>query len=161
MYKPVRDESPDFRISVEHLTERTQFELIEPPFEHEFRSRQTSRKPRWRNPWYMACMGFGMLLMTIMIFQAPVVKSNDYIAGLSGQMTKSHFKNVAVETLIDEPIDFTPLRELCDRTVWQDGVVLECPRVPGGMVNVKNTVLTCIRYAIEAGGKHLHSKFYK
>jgi hypothetical protein len=44
-----------------------------------------------------------------------------------------------------------PLERLCGETKWQDGLVFVCDNNSGGIGNIRNFVLTCIRYAIEAG----------
>lgn len=59
-----------------------------------------------------------------------------------------------METEIDDPLDNTPLWELCNGKQWRKGLIFDCPRPAGGVGNVRNKVLTCVRYAIEAGGMY-------
>ena len=44
------------------------------------------------------------------------------------------------------------LSDLCSAKKWTPGLLLTCDAVPGGMADVKNGILTCIRVAIEIGG---------
>ena len=152
MYKPVREESPDGRLSEEQfeLAEPIQFEIDEPPFKHTFRGRKQSY---WKNPWRIGCITIAVVFVITLVFQGPSVKKTvaSSFTKIGGQFSKHQFKSVAVRTAIDDPIDFSPLRELCDKTVWQEGVVLQCYRVTGGMGNIRNIILNCVRYAIEAG----------
>ncbi|KAK6335528.1 hypothetical protein TWF696_002301 [Orbilia brochopaga] len=51
--------------------------------------------------------------------------------------------------------DFTGLQSLCQSTRWQQHVYMSCTENPGGLMNVQNAVLNCIRYAIESGATGL------
>ncbi|KAI6714792.1 hypothetical protein JHW43_002635 [Diplocarpon mali] len=44
-----------------------------------------------------------------------------------------------------------PLARVCNETQWQSGFVFVCDNNSGGIGNIRNFILTCIRYAIEAG----------
>ncbi|KIH90395.1 hypothetical protein SPBR_00591 [Sporothrix brasiliensis 5110] len=45
------------------------------------------------------------------------------------------------------------LSDLCSAKTWTPGLILTCDAVPGGMADVKNGILTCIRVAIEIGAE--------
>ena len=70
----------------------------------------------------------------------------------TNSLARSKWIEAALETEIDGPLDISALKELCSRKQWRKGLVFECPRPAGGVGNVRNKVLTCVRYAIEAGG---------
>ena len=53
------------------------------------------------------------------------------------------------------PDDLGPLRELCQRVDWVTDRVWQCDYASGGMGNVYNIVLGCVRTAIEAGASAL------
>lgn len=55
----------------------------------------------------------------------------------------------------DFPDDLGPLTELCRRTEWVPDRVWQCEHAKGGLSNVYNMVLACIRLAIEAGATAL------
>jgi len=44
-----------------------------------------------------------------------------------------------------------PLQRVCSETTWRPGVVFVCDNNSGGIGNIRNYILTCVRYAIEAG----------
>ncbi|KAG9237866.1 putative platelet-activating factor acetylhydrolase [Amylocarpus encephaloides] len=44
-----------------------------------------------------------------------------------------------------------PLGRLCNETKWQPGLIFHCDNNSGGIGNIRNFILTCLRYAIEAG----------
>lgn len=65
---------------------------------------------------------------------------------------KNVFVEKAMKTEIDGHFDQTPIRELCGNTTWQDGLIFSCGAPQGGIGNVRNVFLNCVRYAIEGGG---------
>ena len=55
-------------------------------------------------------------------------------------------------SLPDAPFVSWPLARLCqDDTTWVPGLVFMCNNNSGGIGNIRNFILTCLRYAIEAG----------
>ncbi|KAF3105630.1 hypothetical protein TWF594_010248 [Orbilia oligospora] len=52
---------------------------------------------------------------------------------------------------LGESVNFTGLHQLCNSTKWQPNVYFACNHNAGGLMNVRNMVLNCIRYAIAAG----------
>lgn len=55
----------------------------------------------------------------------------------------------------DAPFIGWPLTRICNETVWTPGVVFMCDNNSGGIGNIRNYMLTCIRYAIEVGATGL------
>jgi hypothetical protein len=43
------------------------------------------------------------------------------------------------------------LEQACGETVWLTNTYLNCTEIAGGTINVRNSVMTCIRWAIDAG----------
>jgi hypothetical protein len=66
---------------------------------------------------------------------------------------KQAFINVAAQTTIDGPFDNRETRDLCASKNWTEGLISLCMAPQGGIGNVRNVFLNCVRYAIEAGGK--------
>ncbi|KAK6354223.1 hypothetical protein TWF730_008635 [Orbilia blumenaviensis] len=56
---------------------------------------------------------------------------------------------------LGESANFTGLRQVCDSTKWQKNVYFTCTHNLGGLINVRNMVLNCVRYAIAAGASGL------
>ncbi|CZS94898.1 uncharacterized protein RCO7_06506 [Rhynchosporium graminicola] len=52
---------------------------------------------------------------------------------------------------IDGAFDNTTITKLCKTTEWTEGLIFRCEGAEGGIANVRNVVLNCVRYAIEAG----------
>jgi len=67
-------------------------------------------------------------------------------------MTKESFIADMLETEIDGPYDLEPLAALCRSKEYTPGLIIKCKATPGGMGNVRNMMLNCYRFAIEAGG---------
>lgn len=58
---------------------------------------------------------------------------------------------------LDGPFEGTELAKLCANRTWfpeNKAVILTCEAVPGGLGEVKNGHLSCIRFAIEIGGAY-------
>ena len=68
---------------------------------------------------------------------------------------KSAFINDVLENEIDGPYDDSALAALCSGKKWTPGLIFKCETPRGGIGNVRNVMMTCTRYAIEAGGIHL------
>jgi hypothetical protein len=52
----------------------------------------------------------------------------------------------------DSPFISWPLERVCrESTTWTPGIVFVCDNNSGGIGNIRNYILTCFRYAIEAG----------
>ncbi|KAL2158168.1 hypothetical protein VTH06DRAFT_4736 [Thermothelomyces fergusii] len=52
----------------------------------------------------------------------------------------------------DAPFISWPLERVCNEsTAWTPGIVFVCDNNSGGIGNIRNYILTCFRYAIEAG----------
>ncbi|KAK3374705.1 hypothetical protein B0H63DRAFT_255644 [Podospora didyma] len=54
-------------------------------------------------------------------------------------------------SLPDAPFIGWPLERVCKETSWTPGIVFVCDDNSGGIGNIRNYILTCIRYAIEGG----------
>ncbi|CAL3973213.1 unnamed protein product [Diplocarpon coronariae] len=68
---------------------------------------------------------------------------------------KAKFIQDAANWEIEGPFDDAPLRELCSTKEWTPGLTFRCDAAFGGVGNVRNMFLTCIRYTIEAGATGL------
>ena len=66
---------------------------------------------------------------------------------------KQVFIQTATQTAIDGPYDDSAIKSLCASKNWTEGLIATCGTPQGGVSNVRNVFLNCVRYAIEAGGK--------
>lgn len=66
-------------------------------------------------------------------------------------------KEAFIASVMDNDIngqyDGKGMRDLCATRKWDYSIIVSCERLEGGIGNVKNIVLTCLRYAMEAGGE--------
>ena len=67
--------------------------------------------------------------------------------------TKGEWIEGAADWEIDAPYNDTALHDLCETKNWNTGLVFKFEPAYGGVGNVRNIALNCLRYAIEAGGK--------
>jgi len=67
---------------------------------------------------------------------------------------KAVFIQQASEWQIDGPYNNTALTRLCASKEWVEGLQFKCASAYGGIGNIRNIVLTCVRFAIEAGGTY-------
>lgn len=65
---------------------------------------------------------------------------------------KGVFIRAFLDIEIDGPWDSKPIQKLCARTKWEEGLTFVCEAPQGGVGNVRNVFLNCVRYAIQAGG---------
>jgi hypothetical protein len=56
------------------------------------------------------------------------------------------------ESAIDSDFDPVAFQELCANKKWNEDLIIQCAAPQGGIGNVRNVFLTCVRYTIEAGG---------
>lgn len=68
---------------------------------------------------------------------------------------KATFVKAILENEFDSEFDPAPIKKVCDRTQWHAGLIFTCTPPQGGIGNVRNVFLNCIRYAMEAGGMFL------
>lgn len=75
---------------------------------------------------------------------------NEYLRAFRDE--KELFVADFLEHEIDGQFDGSSIADLCSRTTWTPGLFLSCDSPAGGVANVKNAHLNCIRFAIEMGG---------
>ena len=65
---------------------------------------------------------------------------------------KEAFIETAIQTPIEGAFDNKSIIELCSNTAWTPGLIFQCDSPQGGVGNVENFFMNCVRFAIEAGG---------
>jgi hypothetical protein len=103
----------------------------------------------------LAIVTFSVLFMGYYLFSRPEITQQDYheIYRVAVSGKKAVFVEAVLGTEIDGPIDNSALKELCKRKIWTPGLIFSCEAPQGGVGNVRNVFLNCVRYAIEAGGE--------
>jgi len=99
---------------------------------------------------------FKLSLIVIIIFIAAFYLFSDrdyhhaYRVAVSGK--KAAFVEKAVDVEIDGPFDNSSMVDMCAGKHWRPGLIFHCQPPRGGIANIRNIILNCVRYAIEAGG---------
>uniref|UniRef100_L2FDL7 Alternative oxidase n=1 Tax=Colletotrichum fructicola (strain Nara gc5) TaxID=1213859 RepID=L2FDL7_COLFN len=64
-----------------------------------------------------------------------------------------------------EPVNSDVIRAVCDKTEWDAGkamqVVFTCDNNVGGIGNIRNSILNCVRYTMLAGGSLVMPRIFK
>ncbi|KAI8177087.1 hypothetical protein K4K53_008496 [Colletotrichum sp. SAR 10_77] len=64
-----------------------------------------------------------------------------------------------------EPVNSEVIRAVCDKTEWDAGkamqVVFTCDNNVGGIGNIRNSILNCVRYTMLAGGSLVMPRIFK
>lgn len=63
------------------------------------------------------------------------------------------FVELATDALFYDVHDFGAIQSMCLKKNWTAGLVFTCDNSFGGLGNIRNSILNCVRYAIEAGGE--------
>ncbi|KFZ13315.1 hypothetical protein V502_06686 [Pseudogymnoascus sp. VKM F-4520 (FW-2644)] len=50
------------------------------------------------------------------------------------------------------PIESEAIKSICADTEWKENIVFSCNDSVGGIGNIRNSILNCVRYSISAGG---------
>lgn len=68
------------------------------------------------------------------------------------ESVKKDWVDVSSRVVVGKPWDPEPIRKMCRATpFWSNDVYFECSDSQGGIGNVRQDILSCIRYAIDAG----------
>ncbi|EKD20583.1 alternative oxidase [Drepanopeziza brunnea f. sp. 'multigermtubi' MB_m1] len=101
---------------------------------------------------------FIVLLLTAYLFNfSPGIRLSELRLSSSKDSleAKSRYIQEAAEWEIDGPFNDSALRDLCSSKEWTPSLTFRCDDSFGGVGNLRNMILTCIRYAIEAGATGL------
>lgn len=115
----------------------------------------------WRSVRLCLPLALILLITTYLLSSSPSSSIYDSAWGKEAQgdldyaeiaTRKAQFIERATEWDIDGPFNNTALKRRCEANEWVEGLHFKCASGFGGIGNVRNIVLTCVRYAIEAGG---------
>ncbi|KAM7221099.1 hypothetical protein V8F06_003484 [Rhypophila decipiens] len=70
-------------------------------------------------------------------------------------ISKHDFIAAVLRDPVEGLVDLGPIQKKCNETKFQEGLIWQCAPVNGGIGNVVNMVLNCVRYALEAGATTL------
>ncbi|KAH7346260.1 hypothetical protein BKA65DRAFT_477475 [Rhexocercosporidium sp. MPI-PUGE-AT-0058] len=106
-------------------------------------------------------LAVGVILVSLWVFIG-LVRMESSELDLDGQMgwkddasierwSKEDFITQAMSSAIQDDFDYGYIADMCDEQEWDDSIVFECQNLIGGIGNLRQEVLHCIRYAIDAG----------
>ncbi|RFU30229.1 hypothetical protein B7463_g6105, partial [Scytalidium lignicola] len=65
--------------------------------------------------------------------------------------SKEEFIATTMSSALEDNFDYSHIREVCDAQQWDSTVVFTCHGIIGGIGNIRQEILHCIRYSISAG----------
>ncbi|KAH8820195.1 hypothetical protein F5884DRAFT_39693 [Xylogone sp. PMI_703] len=71
--------------------------------------------------------------------------------GLKENMSSQEFIAAAMTSAQEDNFDHSHIRAMCDAQQWDPSVVFTCHGIIGGIGNIRQELLHCIRYSISAG----------
>lgn len=91
------------------------------------------------------------IVWTLFYFGLARSRYDEVVRGLSNP--KTVFVNDFLANEVDGRFDGWGIARLCQRTKWIPDLIMSCAPSSGGVGEVRNAHLNCIRIAIEIGGK--------
>lgn len=122
---------------------------------------------RWlRSRYAIAALAIiSLLFINLFFFDDPITSIKSLQLGSVVQLPTSNANNPPSDPI---PATFNlkdysfhgeyvgwPLKRLCDESQWSPGLIFVCDNNSGGVGNIRNYILSCVRYAIEAGATQL------
>jgi hypothetical protein len=77
--------------------------------------------------------------------------SNPLTIDVHGDPPAEVSDNSVIDVFDDPPLDSEAVKSLCTKTEWNPHLVFTCSNNGGGIGNVRNSILICIRHSIAAG----------
>lgn len=123
--------------------------------------------PRWRRSRYARLVVCTVLALTLLgtvsvYFTDHGILPLPALPGLLApkpssrpRLSKEAYIDAVLRNPVEGLLDPEPIRQKCNETRFQPGLVWHCDTVVGGLGNVGNMWLNCVRYAIEAGATTL------
>lgn len=107
--------------------------------------------------WYVGKLTlvlFSIFITAYYLFSSSSLAETDYkgLYKVAVNGKKALFVESVLDSEIDGPFDNKTLIALCESTTWTPGLIFRCEAPQGGVANVRNIVLNCVRYTILAGG---------
>ncbi|CZR50258.1 uncharacterized protein PAC_00130 [Phialocephala subalpina] len=106
--------------------------------------------------WYISKLTLLLLSLSLTVyylFSASSIASTDYkeLYKIAVNGKKSLFIESVLDSEIDGRYDNKTLIALCESTTWTPGLIFRCEVPQGGVANIRNIILNCVRYTILAG----------
>ncbi|KAE8448694.1 hypothetical protein EG329_008909 [Mollisiaceae sp. DMI_Dod_QoI] len=105
-----------------------------------------------RNSRHAPLLGVGavVFLLSLIYLRPSIFTIPSFSWSPSAEVQKQNL--IEATDLFDEPLLHSPaIQGLCARTEWNPKLLFTCNRSGGGVGNLRNSILNCVRYAISAG----------
>jgi hypothetical protein len=130
----------------------------------------------WRIKWYkyryviLAALCFNILVINSLFFESSFINFSPFKSRPAGDGESRGSEPPPSSSLSSDPHSLLfnirdynfdgeyvswPLKRVCEETEWVPGLTFVCDNNSGGIGNIRNFILTCIRYAIDAGASQL------
>jgi hypothetical protein len=96
--------------------------------------------------------GFLCVVAAFAVFSRGDGKLSTTLSLSRANISKDQFIAAILRDPVEGLLDPDPIRKKCNETKFQEGLFWHCAAIVGGIGNVANMWLNCVRYAIEAGG---------
>ena len=103
---------------------------------------------------HIKALVFTVFTTSIFFYTSPFVLERVHVQSIP-PASHPHIYGEVPFTEIDGEFNQLAFRKLCDEKEWIDGLVFDCMPPQGGIGNVRNVFMNCVRYAIEGGGMFL------
>jgi hypothetical protein len=121
-----------------------------------------SRLRFWKLFAYTAGVLFVLTAFAVYTRSSSILSTTSPASGLfRTDISRVEFIAAVLREPVEGLLDTDPIRKKCNETKFQEGLVWHCAAVVGGIGNVANMLLNCVRYAIEAGGMFLFFVLYR
>lgn len=111
----------------------------------------------WLRSRFGRLFAWTALILFVLVGVSVYSREHDLLPAILSHPSRADItKEQYIEAVLGDPVegllDPEPIRKKCDETQYQEGLIWHCDTVVGGIGNVGNMWLNCVRYAIEAGG---------
>ncbi|CAK7231217.1 inducible alternative oxidase 2 [Sporothrix bragantina] len=119
------------------------------------------RDTLWRKPRFARLFVYTAVGLSVLIGIAVYSSSHELLRKVArprpqhNPLSKEEYIEAILRNPVEGVLDPEPISRKCNETQFQEGLVWHCDTVVGGIGNVGNMWLNCVRYAIEAGATTL------
>lgn len=107
---------------------------------------------------HAVAIAVAVFIVALLRYRGPELETIREFAHLDGTfgggwMSQKQFVQRALQDdIYVQKYNGSAVRKVCSSAKWQEGLIVSCDEIAGGIGNLKMRLLGCIRYAIEAGG---------
>ncbi|CAD6504223.1 BgTH12-05957 [Blumeria graminis f. sp. triticale] len=102
---------------------------------------------------------FAAIILTIIVFfsSSNDISPREFVWGVYNHGWNPNSKPDVFNSL---PVDSQAIRNICSASNWNSSLIFTCDNNRGGVANVRNSILNCVRLTIAAGGSLVLPQIY-